>query len=124
MTERINAAAQSPSEAGDVLTDILRDGARRLLAQAIDAEVQDWINGHAHLVDENGRRLVVRNGHSPEREIVTGLGPVPVRQPRVRDKRPLGEREVFSSKLLPPYLRKTKTVEEFLPWLYLIPASM
>ena len=119
MTERINAAAQSPSEAGDVLTDILRDGARRLLAQAIDAEVQDWINGHAHLVDENSRRLVVRNGHSPEREIVTGLGPVPVRQPRVRDKRPLGEREVFSSKLLPPYLRKTKTVEEFLPWLYL-----
>ena len=119
MTERINGTAQWPSEAGDVLTSILRDGARKLLAQAIDSEVQDWIDEHAELVDENGRRLVVRNGHSPEREIVTSLGPVPVQQPRVRGKRPHEEREVFSSKILPPYLRKTKTVEEFLPWLYL-----
>ncbi len=125
MTQRINGTPLSPSEvrpaseSRDVLTDILRDGARRLLAQAIEAEVQEWIAGHAHLVDENGRRLVVRNGHSPEREIVTSLGPIAVQQPRVRDKRPADEREKFSSKILPAYLRKTSTVEEFLPWLYL-----
>lgn len=112
-------AGQSPSEAGDVLTDILREGARKLLAQAIEAEVQDWIDSHARLVDEGGRRLVVRNGYSPEREIVTSLGPIAVQQPRVRDKRQADEREKFSSKLLPAYLRKTSTVEEFLPWLYL-----
>ena len=125
MTERstgvsqLSLAGQSPSEAGDVLTDILREGARKLLAQAIEAEVQDWIDSHARLVDEGGRRLVVRNGYSPEREIVTSLGPIAVQQPRVRDKRQADEREKFSSKLLPAYLRKTSTVEEFLPWLYL-----
>ena len=119
MTERITGVSQSPSEAGDVLTDILREGARKLLAQAIEAEVQDWIDSHARLVDEGGRRLVVRNGYSPKREIVTSLGPIAVQQPRVRDKRQADEREKFSSKLLPAYLRKTSTVEEFLPWLYL-----
>ena len=125
MTERstgvsqLPLAGQSPSEAGDVLTDILREGARKLLAQGIEAEVQDWIDSHARLVDEGGRRLVVRNGYSPEREIVTSLGPIAVQQPRVRDKRQADEREKFSSKLLPAYLRKTSTVEEFLPWLYL-----
>ena len=81
--------------------------------------MQDWIDSHARLVDEGGRRLVVRNGYSPEREIVTSLGPIAVQQPRVRDKRQADEREKFSSKLLPAYLRKTSTVEEFLPWLYL-----
>ncbi len=125
MTERstgvsqLPLAGQSPSEAGDVLTGILREGARKLLAQAIEAEVQDWIDSHARLVDAGGRRLVVRNGYSPEREIVTSLGPIAVQQPRVRDKRQADEREKFSSKLLPAYLRKTSTVEEFLPWLYL-----
>ena len=119
MTERINGTSPSPTDAGDVLTDILREGAGKLLAQAVEAEVQDWIDGHAQLVDEGGRRLVVRNGHAPEREIVTSLGPVSVQQPRVRDKRPAEEREKFSSKILPAYLRKTRSVEEFLPWLYL-----
>jgi len=125
MTERSTGVSQlplegqSPSKAGDVLTDILREGARKLLAQAIEAEVQDWIDSHARLVDEGGRRLVVRNGYSPEREIVTSLGPIAVQQPRAGDKRQADEREKFSSKLLPAYLRKTSTVEEFLPWLYL-----
>ena len=119
MSEVINEALVSPAAAADVLTDILRGGARKLLAQAIEQEVQEWMDGHAHLVDENGRRLVVRNGHLPERELVTSLGPIAVQQPRVRDKRPASEREQFSSQILPPYLRKTKTVDEFLPWLYL-----
>lgn len=104
-----------------MLTEVLRDGARELLASAIRAEVQEYIEQHAHLVDEAGRRLVVGNGHKPERTILTGIGPISVRQPRVNDRRvdAEGNRLRFSSKILPPYLRKTRTIEELLPWLYL-----
>ena len=90
-----------------------------MLATAIEAEVADWIDGHAHLHDEAGRRQVVRNGSHPERTILTGLGPIDVKQPRVQDRRPLGEREVFSPAVLPPYLRRTKNIDEAIPWLYL-----
>src|SRR5918995_298430 len=72
----------------DVLTDLLRDGARRMLAQAVDAEVAAWIDAHAHLKDQAGRQQVVRNGHLPERAIQTGIGEIPVKQPRVYDRRP------------------------------------
>jgi putative transposase len=105
--------------AQDVLTDVLRQGAQQLLAQAIDAEVADWIERHQHCRDDYGRRQVVRNGHLPERTITTGLGSVAVKQPRVQDRRPPQQREKFTSAILPPYLRKTKSVEELLPWLYL-----
>ncbi len=90
-----------------------------MLSMAIEAEVAEWIDSHRHLADERGHRQVVRNGYLPEREIITGLGPLQVRQPRVHDRRTGEEREVFSSKILPPYLRKTKSLEELLPWLYL-----
>lgn len=116
----------------DVLSEVLRDGAQRLLAQAIDAEVADWIERHAAITDEKGRQQVVRNGHHPSRTLVTGVGPVDVKQPRVLDRRIVGrnedgqdvdadgrEIERFSSKILPPYLRKTKAIEELIPWLYL-----
>jgi putative transposase len=103
----------------DALTDILRQGAQRLLAQAIQAEVDEYLDARRHLTDEDGHRQVVRNGSLPQREILTGLGPVKVRQPRVRDHRPPQRQEVFHSALLPPYLRKTKSVEELIPWLYL-----
>jgi putative transposase len=105
--------------AQDVLTDVLRQGAQQLLAQAIDAEVADWIERHLHCRNDQGHRQVVRNGHLPERTITTGLGSVAVQQPRVHDRRPPQEREKFTSTILPPYLRKTKSVEELLPWLYL-----
>jgi putative transposase len=105
--------------AQDILTDVLRQGAQQLLAQAIDVEVADWIQRHQHCRDDHGHRQVVRNGHLPERTITTGLGPVAVKQPRVQDRRPPSEREKFTSSILPPYLRKTKSVEELLPWLYL-----
>lgn len=98
---------------------MLRSGARTLLAHAVEAEVAEWIDEHAEVTDEQGRRQVVRNGYAPERSITTPLGPVPVKQPRVRDRRPEGEQEKFSSKLLPPYLRKAKSVEELIPYLYL-----
>jgi putative transposase len=103
----------------DVLTDILRQGAQKLLAQAIEAEVADWIDAHKECLDDQGRRQVVRNGSLPARTITTGLGQVAVKQPRVHDRRPAEEAEKFSSKILPPYLRKTKSIEELLPWLYL-----
>jgi hypothetical protein len=92
-----------PGLGKDLLTDVLRRGARELLAQAVEQEVQEWLNERAALMDERGRRLVVRNGHLPERAILTGIGPVEVRQPRVLDRRPPDERERFSSKILPPY---------------------
>ena len=70
-------------EGRDVLTEICRQGARKMLAEAIEAEVADWIDAHAHIRDEDGRRQVVRNGSHPERDILTGLGPIAVKQPRV-----------------------------------------
>lgn len=111
-----NSSATAPR---DVLSQILRDGAQRMLQLAIQQEVEDYLQARSALVDESGRKLVVRNGFLPEREVVTGLGPVSVRQPRVRDKRPLNERENFESSILPKYLRKTKSMEELVPWLYL-----
>jgi len=103
----------------DVLTEICRQGARAMLARAIEAEVADWVDAHAHLRDEAGRRQVVRNGAHPERTILTGLGPIAVQQPRVQDRRPPGQRATFSPAVLPPYLRRTKNIDEAIPWLYL-----
>jgi putative transposase len=103
----------------DVLTEILRQGAREMLAKAIQAEVADWIADHAHLTDTDGRRQVVRNGSHPERDLLTGLGPIAVQQPRVLDRRSPEQRETFTPSVLPPYLRRTKNVDEAIPWLYL-----
>jgi putative transposase len=103
----------------DVLTDILRQGAQQLLAQAIEAEVQEWLEQRTECRDERGRQQVVRNGYMKERTLLTGVGEVKVDQPRVRDRRPSRDREKFSSAILPPYLRKTKSIEELIPWLYL-----
>jgi putative transposase len=108
-----------PATGQDVPTDLLRDGARRLLAQAVEAEVAAWIDDHAHLEDADGRRQVVRNGHLPERALQTGIGAIEVQRPRIRDRRPADQREAFTSAILPPYLRKTKSLEGLLPWLYL-----
>jgi putative transposase len=104
---------------GDVLTEVIRQGAKQLLSQAIEAEVADWIERHKGHQDDEGRQQVVRNGFLPSRTILTGVGPVDVKQPRVRDRRPKDEAEKFSSQILPPYLRKTKSIEELIPWLYL-----
>ena len=105
----------------DVLTGILREGAQKMLAQAIESEVETYLEEQAHEVDANGHRLVVRNGHARERILQTGVGPVRVKRPRVNDQRidAEGKRMQFTSKILPPYLRKTKSIEELIPWLYL-----
>jgi putative transposase len=120
MAESINSTRYLPADSTrDVLTGILRDGAQRLLAQAVEAEVAEWIESHAQVTSAAGHRQVVRNGHLPKRTIITGVGAVEVKQPRVLDRRPADEAEPFSSKIVPPYLRKTKSLEELIPWLYL-----
>jgi transposase-like protein len=103
----------------DVLTDVLRQGATQLLAQAVQAEVAAYLDSRSHLRDEAGRQQVVRNGSLPQRTVLTGIGPVEVKQPRVQDRRPPEQRERFISAILPPYLRKTRSIEELIPWLYL-----
>jgi len=103
----------------DPLTAVLRSGAQRLLAQAVEMEVSAFIEAHADLEDDAGRRRVVRHGHHREREVQTGIGPVAVRCPRVRDRGAGGDKIRFTSAILPPYLRRSKSIEELLPWLYL-----
>ncbi len=102
------------------LDEIIREGARRMLQSAIDAEVEAFVAQHADRTDERGRRLVVKNGSLPEREILTGAGSIPVTQGRVRDNDPDHSRRVtFSPSVLPSDLRKTTAIEELIPWLYL-----
>lgn len=117
--QEVNASTVRLPAAQESLHEILRRGAQQLLTQAIEAEVAAWIEEHQHLQDEQGRRQVVRNGYLPERKLVTPVGQLAVQQPRVHDRRPEDQREKFSSKLLPPYLRKTKSIEELVPYLYL-----
>jgi putative transposase len=85
----------------DVFTEVLRDGARRMLERAIEAEAAAWIEARAHLEDEAGPKQVLRDGHRPERTIQTGLGPIEIQPPRVQDRRPTGRREAFTSAILP-----------------------
>src|SRR3954467_8972982 len=102
--------------ADDPLLAVLREGARRMLTQAVEAEVEAFLAAHAGLADGQGRRRLVRNGHAPERSIQTGVGSVEVRRPRVRDRGDGGSGPVrFSSAVLPPYLRRTRNIEELVP---------
>ena len=103
------------------LEQIAREGARRALQKAIEDEVAQYIEAHRHHVDESNHRLVVRNGHKPPRTILSGVGPIEVHQPRVDDRRvdENGVRFRFTSRILPRYLRKTKAIEDLVPWLYL-----
>lgn len=108
---------RKPESARDALTELLRDGARQLLKQAVEAELEEFLGGRAEQRDALGRAAVVRNGHLPEREVLTGIGPVAVQVPKVRSR--TEEPAVFRSSLVPPYVRKAKSVEAALPWLYL-----
>jgi putative transposase len=111
-----------PGTFTDSLTEVLRSGARALLTRAVEAEVADFLAKHADLKTEDGRQRLVRHGHLPEREIATGIGAVAVRQPRVRDRQAgpgAGERIRFAPTILPPYARRTKSLEVLIPILYL-----
>ncbi len=104
------------SEVSDVLTQVLREGAQQMLARTIEAEVAEFLERHRCDNGEAGRRRMVRNGYLPERTIQTGLGDVGIKAPRMRDRT---NKIRLTSAILPPYLRRTKTIEELLPWLYL-----
>jgi len=111
-----------PGAFDDQLTELLRNGARALLAQAVEAEVAGFLAKHAECKTEDGHQRVVRHGHLPEREVMTGIGPVAVRQPRVRDRGVAADdprRIRFSPSILPPYMRRSKSIETLLPILYL-----
>ena len=103
------------------LDQLLHQGARQMLMTTVEAEVAAYIEAHQHEVDEQGRRLVVRNGRAQERTLVSGIGPIKIRAPRVNDRRvdEQGRKFRFTSEILPPYLRRTESVEELIPWLYL-----
>ena len=101
----------------DKLSDLVREGAQRLIRRAVEAELKTFLDEHESERDGEGRRAVVRNGYQPEREVLTGIGPVRVQVPKTRDRRREGR--CFRSELLPPYLKKARRVEAVLPWLYL-----
>ena len=104
----------------DSLTEILRSGARALLTQAVEAEVAEFLAKHADLKTETGQQRVVRHGHLPEREIMTGIGPVAVRQPRVRDREATEDARIrYSPSILPRYARRSQSLEVLIPILYL-----
>ena len=107
----------TPGSIQDSLTELLRHGARGLIKKAVEAELQFLLDQYGNVTDLSGRRAVVRNGYLPEREILTGLGAVPVRVPKIRDRSGSGVK--FNSALVPPYVRKAQRVEAALPWLYL-----
>lgn len=101
--------------AEDPLMEVLKKGAREMLKKALEAEVEDFLARFDKVRDDSGKRLVTRNGYLPERTIQTGIGDIPVKAPRVADRRK-GEKEIrFTSTILPPYLRRTKSIEELLP---------
>jgi putative transposase len=101
----------------DALSELVRTGARQIIAQAVEAELQEFLAQYIDQRDEQGRQVVVRNGYLPERTIQTGIGDVEVKVPKVRDRSSRGIK--FNSRLLPPYLKRATSVEEVLPWLYL-----
>lgn len=108
---------ENPVENPDLLTGLLRAGARELITQAVQAELTEFLARYEEVTDDLGRRKVVRNGYLPQREIMTGIGPVGIKVPKTRDRS--GQKIHFRSELLPPYIKRTKSVETVLPWLYL-----
>ncbi len=119
---RVHVEGPASAELSSGLDALVAEGARRMLAAALEAEVEGYISSVTHEVDEDGHRLVVRNGHAEPRSLVTGAGPIEVRAPRVDDRRvdaETGERMRFRSSILPPWARKSPKVAEVLPLMYL-----
>ncbi|HGF0936977.1 TPA: IS256 family transposase [Legionella pneumophila] len=113
----LNVLSAPQEESQDPLTELLRSGARDLIKQAVEAELANMLNEHKDHKLSDGRQMVVRNGYLPERTIQTGIGDVEIKVPKVRDRSGSGIK--FSSSLLPPYLKRSKSIEELIPWLYL-----
>ena len=119
-TIQLNAEEQASGVCQNMLEATLRQGAQRLLAEAIDQEVEEYLQKHEQARDERGHRLVVRNGRLPERTIQSGIGSIQLKVPRVNDRR---KDRRFNSAILPPYLRKVPSLENLIPTLYLMGVS-
>ena len=120
MTENRVVALRQKGAIDDPLTEILRAGARRLIAQAVEAELETFLVSTVDLVLPDGRQRVVRHGHDPVREIQTGIGPVEVQKPKARDRGATAAARIrFTSNILPKWARRTKSLEALLPVLYL-----
>ena len=117
MSDTTGNKIDGPNNGADALTELLRTGARELISQAVEAELETLLCNYQEVVLTDGRQAVVRNGYLPERTIQTGIGDVEVKVPKVRDRSGSGIK--FTSALLPPYLKRTKSMEELIPWLYL-----
>lgn len=115
MGQDIGDATHKPVAAEDSLTELLRAGAQKLIRQAVEAELSELLSQYRGQTDDHGRAAVVRNGYLPEREVVTGLGPVKVRVPKVRSR--TKAQVSFRSSLVPPYVRRARTLDAALPWL-------
>lgn len=117
MRDATRNTINEPAVGVDPLTELLHTGARELIAQAVEAELETLLASHQDIVLTDGRRAVVRNGYLPSRTVQTGIGDVVIKVPKVRDRSNAGVK--FNSGLLPPYLKRTKSMEELIPWLYL-----
>ena len=113
----LRALSQPEPQVTDPLHELLRQGARDLIAKAVEAELATFLSQYADHRLDDGRQAVVRNGYLPERTVQTGIGDVSVQVPKVRDRSSGGAR--FNSSLLPPYLKRARSIEELIPWLYL-----
>ena len=113
----LHALSQPEVASNDPLHELIRQGARDLIAQAVETELESLLKQYADVKTPDGRRAVVRNGHLPKRAVQTGVGDVEVQVPKVRDRSGSGIR--FNSHLLPPYLKRARSLEELIPWLYL-----
>lgn len=110
-------ALSQPEPEQDLLHETIRHGARKLIAEAVDAELTALLEQYADRKTPEGHQAVVRNGHLPQRRVQTGVGDIEVQVPKVRDRSESGIR--FNSTLLPPYLKRAKSLDELIPWLYL-----
>ena len=110
---------KNPELVEDVLTGVLRNGARRLLKEALEIEIEAFLGEYQNLRLSNGYQRIVRNGYHKERKVQTGIGDISAKVPRAADRANGAENIYFQSNILPPYLRKTKSIETLLPWLYL-----
>ena len=104
------------SETWSVLEQLAREGARKMLQQALELEIEEYIETHTQDAGSSGRKTIVRNGYHPSRSIISGMGPIPIRQPRVDDRK---ESQRFTSAILPRYLRRMPSVDNLIPYLYL-----
>ena len=113
----ISLEERAKDEAKSYLEELLSEGARKLLQRAVENEVAEYLEMHRERRTDEGQRAIVGNGHHPERELVTGIGPIKVRQPRIRHR----DGQKFSSAILPPYMRRVPSIDALIPALYLKP---